>query len=315
MTISNLPFVTVAMPAFNAARTLAVAIDAVLGQSYRQLELVVCDDASTDGTAEILVRLRDPRVRVIRNAKNSGEGVTRDNAIAAARGTWIAVIDADDAWHPQRLEKLLAAAGGREDCMVFDDLMTCHDTPEGLKAWRPIRGRSAFGAAGPGAREISLPAFLRADRLLIKPLVPRKAIVNHGIRHSRKRFGADTEYFLRLAHAGLGMIYVPEPLYYYRVTPGSATAAASTSAFRECIAECAGFGWDADVSRAFDDKIDTLRSTELMYELRARMLRGNVPAALGLLARHPRVWRSLPRRALRHFQYQVDRWRHGGAGR
>ena len=79
-----LPSVSVVMPVYNGTRTLGESVNSVLSQTHRDFELIICNDASTDGTGIILENIRDERVRVIHNESNLGEGLARDRAIAAA---------------------------------------------------------------------------------------------------------------------------------------------------------------------------------------------------------------------------------------
>src|SRR5690606_165698 len=113
--------VSVVMPAYNAAGTLLESVRSVLSQSMSELELIVCDDASTDATSELLKTIDDPRLKYIRNLSNLGPGASRDNAIDQASAPWIALIDADDVWLPKRLERLLEAAQEAPDRLIFDD--------------------------------------------------------------------------------------------------------------------------------------------------------------------------------------------------
>ncbi|MGH8029650.1 MAG: glycosyltransferase family 2 protein, partial [Arenimonas sp.] len=245
------PAVGVVMPAYNAARTIEAAVRSVLAQTHRDFELVVCDDGSTDATRGILRRIDDPRLRVLESERNQGQGAARDHAIAATAATWIAVIDADDEWDPRRLEVLLAAAGGDTGAMVIDDLMQCHDAPDGLVPWRALRGENAFGEDSPAPRRVPLEQFVVAPRLLIKPLMPGRPLREHGIVHGRRKFGEDIEFFLRLAACGVGLRYVPQPLYRYRISPGSATAnERNQAAMREALEACAGLEGLAPAVRA-----------------------------------------------------------------
>ena len=312
------PRVSVVMPAFNAARTVGEAMASVLGQSCADLELIVVDDASTDDTGRIAAAAADDRVSVIRLERNAGPGAARDRAIDAARGRWIAVIDADDAWAPDRLERLLAAAGGDER-LVFDDLMVCHDAqgPVGLVAWRRLHGPRAFGASGPQAHDVAVADYVRAERLLIKPLIPLRRIRETGLRHSTRRFGEDAEYFLKLAAAGLPLRYLPQPLYRYRVTPGSATAEARDPALmRDCLAACATLpGFDAATRAAFADKLRQLREHEALHAGARALHKLDVRAALAALAAQPRCLLRVPRLLLRRIDYELRRRASGGRAR
>lgn len=308
------PAVGVVMPAYNARRTIREAVDSVLAQTFRDLELVVCDDGSTDGTLEALAGIDDPRLRRVRLAANAGQGAARDRAIAETSAPWIAVIDADDAWQPERLAALLVANEGDADTMVFDDLLLCHDAPAGMVPWDVLRGERAFGMRSSRARRVPLEDFVVAPRLLIKPLMPARRLREEGIRHSARRFGEDIEFFLKLAASGVGLRYVPRPLYRYRITPGSATATArSQSAMRECLQECAAFeGFTAPVREAFARKIRSLETNEALHRFGGALGAGRVGEAAGVLANHPSLLLQLPARAARRLAYELHRRAHAG---
>lgn len=94
------------MPAYNAAGTIGAALQSILGQTLRELEVVVVDDGSTDGTAGVVEAVRDPRVRLVR-LPHEGLVPALNAGVASARADWIARMDADDLAHPERLAKQL----------------------------------------------------------------------------------------------------------------------------------------------------------------------------------------------------------------
>jgi len=102
--------VSVIMPAYNSARTLEDAASSVLEQTYENIELLIADDDSSDDTSEICQALasKDSRVHVITNQSNQGALKTRLKAIREAKGEWIAFLDSDDLWKPDKLSKQLA---------------------------------------------------------------------------------------------------------------------------------------------------------------------------------------------------------------
>lgn len=112
--------ISVVMPSYNSAEFIGEAIRSVLGQTYRDLELIVCDDGSSDGTLAIAEAFaaQDPRVRILRNGHG---GVSRNcNAgLKAARFPWIARLDADDVALPDRLERQMAAALERPEVVAW----------------------------------------------------------------------------------------------------------------------------------------------------------------------------------------------------
>lgn len=93
------------MPVYNALPYLSRSINSILGQRYENLELILVDDASGDGSTDIMQSLDDPRIVYIRNAENEGIVVTRNRGITLARGKYIAILDSDDIALPDRISK------------------------------------------------------------------------------------------------------------------------------------------------------------------------------------------------------------------
>jgi succinoglycan biosynthesis protein ExoO len=118
-----MPVVSVIIPSFNSASTIRRAVDSVLGQTYQDFEIIIVDDASTDGSAQQLLRdyRDDARIRVELLLENRGPSTARNRAIDLANGTWIALLDADDAWMPSRLETLIGAAAGSD--FIADNIL------------------------------------------------------------------------------------------------------------------------------------------------------------------------------------------------
>lgn len=100
--------VSVIMPTYNCARFIRESIDSVLAQTYTNWELIIVDDCSTDETDTIVSNYTDKRIYYIRNSQNKGAALTRNRAIKEAKGRYIAFLDADDLWLPEKLEKQVA---------------------------------------------------------------------------------------------------------------------------------------------------------------------------------------------------------------
>lgn len=109
----NAPAVTVLMTVFNAGKFLDPAIASIAGQTFRDWEFLIVDDASTDGSLDVAEGWagRDSRIRVIRNAANKGQTPCLNQGLREARGAWVARQDADDLSLPERFARQLAAAG------------------------------------------------------------------------------------------------------------------------------------------------------------------------------------------------------------
>ncbi len=225
LTISHVdPLVSVVIPAHNAEQTLRRALDSVFSQSYRNIEIVVADDCSTDGTSEVLDRYGDPRLKRIRNDTRGGVSVARNAAIEAASGDLIAFLDADDEWLPEKLEKQIALYGTGIDytlvCSASNEIApdgtdigdTCGNCTvvTGLDAWKALLGDT----------------FVHTSTAL----VPRSAIRHIGGFDTSLKIGEDQDAWIRLALTGqVGYVY--ESLARIHIRPGSLSRTDSAQEF------------------------------------------------------------------------------------
>lgn len=99
--------VSIIMPSWNTGKFIAESIQSVIDQTYTNWELLIVDDCSTDNTDEAAASFQDRRIKYFKNEKNSGAALTRNRAIREAQGEWIAFLDSDDLWDPQKLEKMI----------------------------------------------------------------------------------------------------------------------------------------------------------------------------------------------------------------
>lgn len=97
--------VSIIMPSYNTAQYITETIQSVIDQTYHNWELIIVDDCSTDNTDIVIGKIKDPRIRYIKNEKNSGAAVSRNRALREANGRWVAFLDSDDLWKPEKLEK------------------------------------------------------------------------------------------------------------------------------------------------------------------------------------------------------------------
>lgn len=107
VTDSGRPAVTVVIPAYNRAHCVAAAVESVFAQTFNDVEIIAVDDGSSDGTGKVLETFT-PSIRVIRQ-DNGGVSSARNTGVRAARGKWIAFLDSDDQWHPDKLGRQIAA--------------------------------------------------------------------------------------------------------------------------------------------------------------------------------------------------------------
>ncbi|MEM6560325.1 MAG: glycosyltransferase family A protein [Planctomycetota bacterium] len=202
--------ISVTMPAYNAAAFLGVAIQSILDQTHRELELIVIDDGSSDQTLAIARGFaeRDGRV-VVLETPHGGVSAARNAGIAAARYPWIAVMDADDVAAPHRLARQLEAAD-REPGVVMWASHVWDIGPTGEK----------FGVDAKGPPDVAAFEELRAGGELVmlkhSTVMFRKADAEKvGGYDSRFDSAEDAEFFDRMAELG-PIVSIPEPLVSYR---------------------------------------------------------------------------------------------------
>ena len=107
--MKNNGLVSVIMPSYNTAKYIAESIESIMNQTYPYWELIIVDDCSTDNTDSVVENyLSDTRIRYLKNEKNSGAAISRNYALREAKGKWIAFLDSDDVWLPEKLETQIA---------------------------------------------------------------------------------------------------------------------------------------------------------------------------------------------------------------
>lgn len=185
--------VTITMPVYNGEKTLSRAIDSVIRQTYENWELIVIDDASTDGTIEVLQRYQmlDSRIKVFRNKINRGTYYGRNRAILLGRGTFITNLDADDSFEPEKLALQVNCLGVAH--------MVCISL---LRQYMP------------GKKDVIAHAY--------GTLLFRKSILEEIGYFDSVRYGADTEYYLRMVRY-FPIVSIDKVLYNYFYTENSLT--------------------------------------------------------------------------------------------
>jgi succinoglycan biosynthesis protein ExoO len=208
------PRVSVVMANYQAGDRIVPALRSVLGQTMADLEVIVSDDGSRDDSLVHVRRLMvsDPRI-VLVEGENSGPAACRNRALEQARGEWIAIVDADDIVHPERLERLLAAADHFDADIVADDLLLFF---EDGTAPRLMLDDTVAGSFAVSAERWVLAGMDGTPALgYLKPLIRASRL--GALRYDESlRIGEDYDLVLRLLLAGAAMRVVPEPFYLYR---------------------------------------------------------------------------------------------------
>ena len=207
------PLVSVVIPAYNRAHLIGRAIASVLAQSYRNFEIIVVDDASTDDLATTLAAAGSPRLRCISHPRNRGAAAARNTGIAAANGEFTAFLDSDDVWFPGKLAHQVAAMRDQPPDIVGHvcayDCLKAGDKPRVIiPDWAPLtfRHRQLFGCTcGPGTT------------LLCR----RSVFAEIGPLDEELRRLEDWDWLLRLSEKGYRLLASPAVLARVEVSSGA----------------------------------------------------------------------------------------------
>jgi succinoglycan biosynthesis protein ExoO len=220
------PEVSIIVPAYNTEAYIAKAIDSALTQTLTNIEVIVVDDASGDQTVEVIQQFTDPRLQLLQNPQNLGVSASRNRAIQKARGQWIAVLDSDDWYVPNRLETLLNIAKKKKADLVIDNLHLIRNNES--FPWSTLLQES--GETITDIWPID-PVFYVKTGLygkqglhlgLCKPLFRRSFLHKHCLLYDEtQRVVEDFHLVLRCLIHGASMLFVPSPYYFYRSRPDS----------------------------------------------------------------------------------------------
>lgn len=201
--------VSVVIPAFNSEKHIAECIDSVLKQSYQNLEIIFIDDGSTDKTVDIVTGYQNKCIKIFQQ-KNSGSAVARNFGVKQASGSWIAFIDADDIWLPDKLEKQLKHCSNH--VWSHTDLYFLGDHyPEHTKT-------TEFTAKSAGFifENLLIENSIGTSSVLMK----KKTFEELGGFNTHYRALQDWDFWLR-ASVKNRVCYYDEPLVYYRMHSAS----------------------------------------------------------------------------------------------
>lgn len=211
------PLVSAIIPTYNRVRTIGDAVDSILGQTYTNIEIIVVDDGSTDGTDARLAEYGD-RIRVIKQ-KNAGPSSARNRGIAASTGEFIAFLDSDDIWLPTKIEKqvtLMSATGLAVPCCVCNITMCWTDKEMASFDIASLKPQIDEGLW------LNAPEVLATRFLLFNQgvMIRRDALNAVGGFDERLWLLEDHELALRLSLAG-PWAFIKEPLVRWRESKSS----------------------------------------------------------------------------------------------
>ena len=288
------PRVSVVTPAHNCEQFLGEALHSVEAQSYRDWEVVVADDASSDSTAEVAESF-GPRVTVVRSERNVGPAGARNLALDHASGELVALLDADDYLLPGFLETQVglydraSAAGARVG------LVTCNARILGPEGMSTVTYHDLHRLTG----QLTLARLLERNPVFVSSLFPRRLIDEVGPFDTDIRGAEDFDLWVRIMERGYRALVTSEPLAVYRRWPGALTASHATAARSEQLAYERALErgrLDARQARIARRRLRQSRAVELIANgaagpapARRRMLAG-LPLILRVGLENPRSW-------------------------
>ncbi len=285
------PLISVVMANFEAGEKIVHALHSVLRQSLSDIEIIVSDDCSGDDSLAHVRRLMemDSRIKLITAVANGGPARCRNRALDAARGKWIAVVDSDDIIHPERFERLIAAAEAHDCDIVADDLLLFFEDGsvpklmlgEGTDHAFPVSAERWILAGTDGSPALGyLKPLIRAERL-------------KALRYDeRLRIGEDFDLILRLLLDGGRMLVVPEPFYLYRRHSQSISHRLSVSDMEAMVERQRAVmrqhgALDERIMAAFAQRLDGLQRGLTFERLVASIKGRRFGSALAQVARRP----------------------------
>ncbi len=221
---------SVIIPAYNAEKYIQRSVVSALSQSLKELEVIVVDDGSTDKTYSILSQLarRDPRLRLIRHARNRGAPCARNTALEVAQGEWVAFLDADDWMDEERLERLIMLAKRWKADMIADDVYLI--APSQYEAVIERKRADHIHTLFNKRFKKTLPRFIAPDEFikgnmpgprnlrlgLIKPIFRHSFIRKNSLRWNEKVLvSQDMVFYLDCLIHNAKLLLIPEADYYY----------------------------------------------------------------------------------------------------
>lgn len=194
-----MPRVSIQIPVYNSGRFIGKALDSILAQTYQDYEIIVIDDGSVDDTAEIVSKYSEVKYLY---QEHSGVSVARNKAIQMAEGEFVAFLDADDMWAPEKLEKQVSYLDAHPECsMIFTKVENFADGE--------IKEMSQ--------RQEEL-LKTEIEYCLVSSLMRKELFTKYGLFVEEYGYGEDTEVLARLRARGIDMTKcLDEPLYLRRV--------------------------------------------------------------------------------------------------
>lgn len=199
----HIPKVSIMMPVYNNESTLKLALNSIIQQSFTDWECIVVNDGSTDKTKNIIENIHDPRFRIVNFERNQGRPYARQKALDLAEGKYLAFLDADDFYHPFKLEEQVEIMEKNNDVVV----VSCGDA-----SYNGVFKLLTFRGVGDGDKRV----FMVGQKLrcAMRTSMIRMNVAKQFMFDLRLKHAQDTNYMMRLMHKNKYII-TPTVRYYY----------------------------------------------------------------------------------------------------
>jgi succinoglycan biosynthesis protein ExoO len=311
---------SVIIPAYNVSSMIGRAIRSAAAQTLPPFEILVIDDCSTDHTVEVVKALgrEIPSLRLLSTPANGGPSAARNAGLREAKADWIALLDADDAWKPGRLERLSEVASATSADFVADNLVM----------WDPVaqaQFKPTYFELPEPRKQITLVDMFRADDnfnfskasfTLMKPIFRRKFLAEHKLEYNESmKVGEDFNFYVEGLFNGAKLILIDEAYYIYSM-PSSPSGRSPHSRSIQDISKLPdlsdlmtqkyGDRIDATLRRAMDDFRKTFTLLHQSNVARTYRRSGQYAQYITYLAARPELTRRLVCRAAMKIAKRMD---------
>jgi succinoglycan biosynthesis protein ExoO len=311
---------SVIIPAYNVSCMIGRAIRSAAAQTLPPFEILVIDDCSTDHTVEVVKALgrEIPSLRLLSTPANGGPSAARNAGLREAKADWIALLDADDAWKPGRLERLSEVASATSADFVADNLVM----------WDPVaqaQFKPTYFELPEPRKQITLLDMFRADDnfnfskasfTLMKPIFRRKFLAEHKLEYNESmKVGEDFNFYVEGLFNGAKLILIDEAYYIYSM-PSSPSGRSPHSRSIQDISKLPdlsdlmtqkyGDRIDATLRRAMDDFRKTFTLLHQSDVARTYRRSGQYAQYITYLAARPELTRRLVCRAAMKIAKRMD---------
>ena len=311
---------SVIIPAYNVSSMIGRAIRSAAAQTLPPFEILVIDDCSTDHTVEVVKALgrEIPSLRLLSTPANGGPSAARNAGLREAKADWIALLDADDAWKPGRLERLSEVASATSADFVADNLVM----------WDPVaqaQFKPTYFELPESQKQITLLDMFRADDnfnfskasfTLMKPIFRRKFLAEHKLAYNESmKVGEDFNFYVEGLFNGAKLILIDEAYYIYSM-PSSPSGRSPHSRSIQDISKLPdlsdlmtqkyGDRIDATLRRAMDDFRKTFTLLHQSDVARTYRRSGQYAQYITYLAARPELTRRLVCRAAMKIAKRMD---------